>query len=429
MRTPPPVQQRRTPVTKPPSTGSGWIALLCSVTLIGLTTLGSGEAAAPPATAQCWRCGSFWLTDLLANLVLFVPFGIALARLRVRFLIIGLAGLALSACVELWQLFAVTGRDATLADIAANTAGSLLGAALAAQLANWVFPSPARARRLSMLASALVAGGASALSPLLTPTRAPGPLFLQFLPASAEPIVTLGRVNGVVFNGTPRVSVGRMSDEDAIRSELLAQRTHLEAVIATAPPAPAAMPLVRVTPRILAAVAEIRIEPHGVLAATGLRAEDLGLRGLQLFVEWPAGAADGPVRMAVSRQQDVLSLRASSSRAVSERTVRLSALELWVPFLPFRTVASGTPLPMSMALAFAVPLLLGWWSGRSVTARHLYLAAAALLVAGVGPVLTVGLAPPPPWSWGLALAGLATGWGYARVRVRRDVAALTSSDG
>jgi VanZ family protein len=70
--------------------------------------------------------------DLVANVLLFVPFGMAAAWggpwRRVRSAV--LAGLLVSLCVELAQVF-THNRIATATDIVTNTTGALLGALLA----------------------------------------------------------------------------------------------------------------------------------------------------------------------------------------------------------------------------------------------------------------------------------------------------------
>jgi VanZ family protein len=70
--------------------------------------------------------------DLVANVLLFVPFGFAAAWggpwRRVRSAM--LAGLLVSVCVELAQVF-THNRIATATDVVTNTTGALLGALLA----------------------------------------------------------------------------------------------------------------------------------------------------------------------------------------------------------------------------------------------------------------------------------------------------------
>lgn len=90
------------------------------------------EWAAQASPPWCIACGEAGLADLLLNVVLFVPLGIALHRLRWAGWAAVAAGLALSGCIEATQGVVLVGRDATLGDLLANTAGTGIGFGLMA---------------------------------------------------------------------------------------------------------------------------------------------------------------------------------------------------------------------------------------------------------------------------------------------------------
>jgi VanZ family protein len=79
------------------------------------------------------------LGDVLANILLYLPFGFFAARalprlpLPLRVLTCLLAGAALSLCVEFTQLYDA-GREAAMSDVYANSAGAFLGAVAGAAL-------------------------------------------------------------------------------------------------------------------------------------------------------------------------------------------------------------------------------------------------------------------------------------------------------
>ena len=67
-----------------------------------------------------------------SNIVLFVPFGFLLALLLVRrWWLSMLIAFAVSCSIELGQLLFISARTATLADVAVNTLGAVVGAVLA----------------------------------------------------------------------------------------------------------------------------------------------------------------------------------------------------------------------------------------------------------------------------------------------------------
>jgi len=82
-----------------------------------------------------------------SNIVLFVPFGFLLALLLVRrWWLSMLIAFAVSCSIELGQLLFISARTATLADVAVNTLGAVVGAGLARLL-------PAARRRATATSS------------------------------------------------------------------------------------------------------------------------------------------------------------------------------------------------------------------------------------------------------------------------------------
>jgi Concanavalin A-like lectin/glucanases superfamily/VanZ like family len=97
----------------------------------------------------CVLCGRKALADGLANLLLFVPLGIALAALGCapRRVILLAGGLSLS--IELAQ-FAIPGRDPSLGDLLFNVAGAAVGVGLGRRAPRWLLPDSRRAGLLSL---------------------------------------------------------------------------------------------------------------------------------------------------------------------------------------------------------------------------------------------------------------------------------------
>lgn len=85
--------------------------------------------------------------EFLANIALFIPFGILLAVgwKRLKTWQLALLGLATSALIEGVQLFLPT-RFSTVSDLIANTAGAVIGC-LAIRVIGWLASVPAPTRR------------------------------------------------------------------------------------------------------------------------------------------------------------------------------------------------------------------------------------------------------------------------------------------
>jgi len=122
-----------------------------SILAIAAATLGPlpGQATQSAVTPfLCLPCGETGGADLILNIVLFLPLGLSLAALGWSGMAAAMSGFALSGLVEALQYLVIPGRDASLGDLVANTAGAAVGWALWASRDMWLRPSPAVARRL-----------------------------------------------------------------------------------------------------------------------------------------------------------------------------------------------------------------------------------------------------------------------------------------
>jgi hypothetical protein len=112
--------------------------------VIAWFTLRSGPLTQPPIQIEC--CSA---TDLVLNILLFVPFGAGLALLGLRPWMAGALGALISVAVELSQLWWVAGRYASVPDALTNWAGTLLGAMVVATWAKrsrwWPIAAPGTA--------------------------------------------------------------------------------------------------------------------------------------------------------------------------------------------------------------------------------------------------------------------------------------------
>src|ERR1051325_8870346 len=108
---------------------------LATVAAVAIAWLTLTPAPVPDVHVDltCVVCGPIGVADLLANVLLFLPFGFGLALSGLSWRKVAVIALGVSASIELTQYFAVTGRFATLGDLLTNTAGGTLGGLMAAQ--------------------------------------------------------------------------------------------------------------------------------------------------------------------------------------------------------------------------------------------------------------------------------------------------------
>ena len=125
--------------TKPP-----W-AVLGMMAVIGLLTLWPNPSQAELSAQTpffCFPCGPSGTSDLIRNVVFFIPLGITLG---VRGISTGSAlgiSLAVTGTVEFLQYLIVPGRDAAMADIVANTVGGGVGCLMGRHGAALLFMRP-----------------------------------------------------------------------------------------------------------------------------------------------------------------------------------------------------------------------------------------------------------------------------------------------
>ena len=113
------VPRARRPVARPPQRWVGIALAALGILFVSALTL-TPQPDGATATGWCLVCGDVGAADFLLNVVLFVPFGLGL---RLAGVPTGRAlGLVVAAtiAVELPQLRLVTGRDASVGDIAAS---------------------------------------------------------------------------------------------------------------------------------------------------------------------------------------------------------------------------------------------------------------------------------------------------------------------
>ena len=172
-----------------------------------------------PRVSLCLVCGERWASDVLLNVVLYAPLGVAIALVGWRGPWALLGPAILSASIEFAQVW-IPGRDPSLGDITFNTLGAALGVLLVRSASRWLRP---RGRLGSALAVCAAAGAVAVLG-------ATGMLLRPDFPRSAywgqwtPDLGNLARYRGRVLSASlgPRsLPGGRLEGSDGIRLLLL----------------------------------------------------------------------------------------------------------------------------------------------------------------------------------------------------------------
>ncbi len=119
-------------------------ALIAATTMVPLPSANHGQAT--------WF-GHPSVSDILRNVILYMPLGFGLRQLGLRSRSSVMVGLALSALIEAAQISVITGRNASVTDVLSNTAGTAAGVWLAAHWFTILSPTAIARSRLFFCAS------------------------------------------------------------------------------------------------------------------------------------------------------------------------------------------------------------------------------------------------------------------------------------
>ncbi|HEU5218017.1 MAG TPA: VanZ family protein [Gemmatimonadales bacterium] len=354
---------------------------LAAALFIGYFTLLPGGTG-----AAGFRPGGYLLTDLILNVILFIPLGLALGFAGAgprRAALIGLIG---SAAIELAQHSVIPGRYASLHDVITNATGAWLGAVIMAQWEQrtrlWRVAGPAAA----VIIIAAWVGGGLLLSPSFPP---PWEWYAQWAHDFGDHDALAGQVQGVTLQGIP-LPDGPVGGTRALREALVRSDTvRLEIVLTSgAPPFRSA--------QVASVVAErnemigVWQEGDALFARQQLRVTDAGLRTpwIRLDRAMPQAAGD-TVRISYEVSSRSMRLRTRDNADTRDTELRLSPRLFWSAFLPFDW-QGGTGSPWWPLLpAILSYVVLGMALGRRPAAL---LAAVAITLFG-GPLLGAGAFP------------------------------------
>ena len=384
-------------------------AIALALALIAAATLNpqAGDASPHRWHLASWNPGDG--ADVILNVVLFAPLGIALARAGVRRdRAVALAFLT-TVGVELLQM-AIPGRQASVADLVCNTLGGWLGHRLAGAMATTVAAPPQIARRLAvgyaatwMLATLLGAALLRPVSPRLGQRSAcgPGPRLPDCFPGRllAAPRLRSG--------GGPELTLDRHGELVPV-----GEGTTVSVVIQDGGET--------TVPGHIAGVVDARWsvlmtleQQRGRLAFYGrARGEDYGLRTPAVVLPGLLGRAGRQVTISAGISGTSRWLVADGRRA----ELTPSSAEGWRLLFPW-TAATGRSVAVVGALFQAVTLLpLGYLAARATTTgagRRLVPRVAAAACAPVAAYLAgsalFGVSLPHLSDWIGALAGVAGG--------------------
>ncbi len=385
------------------------VALILAAALAPISTPRAAAASAP--LTICVICGDRGVADAILNVLLFVPFGVALALgpwpgRRALALAV-----SLSVGIEILQL-AIAGRHASAGDVIFNALGTALGLLLVRRWTALFDPRSPRAARLSLVAAVLTVGIFGLTGYLLAPAFPSSTYHARWTPTTNVVDPYRGTVLAAAVGGEP-VPPGPLARSAAITGALRQGQPFRITVVAGPPPTRMA-PIVGIYDDVLRQVAIIGADGDHLVWRYQTKARRWRLDQPDLRIAGALGAirSGDTITLTVQRRPPGWSVGASERRYHRGFTVGSG----WGWLFPLKRLspAAETFLGILWAAALLVPL--GYWARL----RWESLVAAGLVLGGLTVLPPMaGLMPTSALEALGALVGLWVGRELRRAGERR----------
>jgi len=427
-----------------PALPRGWrlAPALAWLAVIGVLTLTPTPQPLIPLPMFCLACGDLGGVDVVLNVALFVPLGAALALAGVPAGRAVLAGFLVSLAIEGLQFSLVPGRDASLSDLLTNTAGTALGAGIAARWRLLLAPSRDQAPWMSGAALSATLGVLAFTAYLLRPTVPPMGLWGQWTPQQLQFEPYSGTVHEFQVNGIA-VPYNLVPESEPLRQRILEGETLARATITTGEPT-----------RKLAVITRLGSRVQEVLLL-GIRGTDLVFRMRMAARDWrlrpPSIAVPGALPQAGERvtieggvRQRRWFATVHGTRGKLHREVPFSIALGWTMLLPFDHPVAPADVWWSALWLAALALPAATWGAQAGLAAESsrqpshagfnawWLAVTVVLMAGTWQVVRLAdFVAPSAIEWAGLAAGMVAGAlaGPRLVRWVREYPAPTGVNG
>lgn len=413
----------------------GLLVTIAALIAIALATL-LPEPGRAPGSHLCLVCGSFGGVDVVLNVVLFVPLGVGLALYGLRGKHAIPTAFALSALIEIAQLF-IPGRDATIGDVLTNTLGAAIGFAACRYARAWLRPSPRIAAGLIACWCAIWLTIQAASNFEFAPAIPDAAYYGQLARFLGNRAVFRGRV---LSAGADEIVIPNtaFADSRPIQRSLRNGAT-IAATVIPAGPTPGIAAIVRVADSEQREI--LLLAQSGTSLVFGIRtgAAILRIRPPLFSVPgvFPGGQVGGGVldsgivRVSGRYATRQVRLNSQTGSAIRDQVVHPTASLGWTGLLPFQWLIEGTRSEVVLGwiwiAVLAVPF--GYWATPIPRSRRpgpgatgpgdgvarlavVALAGLAVLWTGfVGVPYGVGLAAASPSQWLFAAGGGLVGVG------------------
>ncbi len=402
-----------------PHPRAGWSLVALSAVVIAALTLSPDNTSTGPREFLLLVPSA---TDVIYNILLFVPLGIGLALTGAPIARIAAWSGFISALIEAMQWAWIPSRYATLGDIVANTAGALAGGLLLRLSTRALLPSRQYARVASYL-SALVwvivnigAGAMLRLDVPATPTW-----WGQWAHTFPTTVPLNGQVLAMTFDGLP-IPDDALPNTAEIKSRLRARGSRLSVMATVTAPSRGRAQVAALTDGNGNLITAVELEGCTLRLVDRRRGETIGFRMLALNLAERCPDASDTLAITTTSTHGIMAMEVRSQAGSVSDSLPVTPAAAWRLLATAPRHISHPELWGTIWIAFfLVPL--GYWSTFGWASRSVA-ALLAVVVAGTGAMYlsaaVFGLAWPL-WSEVAAVgSGGLAGWlGGHAVAIRR----------
>ena len=388
----------------------GWALAIvaCLAIAYGTLTPRPGMSGREGYAAICRICDGTPGVDIIANVVLFVPLGVALILAGMRpvraLLLMG----AMTTAIELVQI-PLPGRDASPVDIATNLTGAAIGVLIGRHWRTLLMPNARAAARLALGAGIAFLAVITATSVALTPSL--NALPWEAIRFAGSDLGPSGRVLDIRVAGEAIVDAYvRKSPED--RAGLLAGEPVVVRAVISQDPSQSTHLAQIVNREIDDIVVISRVRDRATFhirnRGRDARLREIGVRLTGMF----SGSGTDTVDVTGRWERGSLVITGQRGSDVREYRLPLTASLGWAFLLPVSGGVGAAFMPLNAAWLAFMLLPFAYWgaaaaraSARPAVWRGLQ--ALVIVAAMLGPSAILPVAPPSWWEWVTALATVA----------------------
>jgi hypothetical protein len=384
------------------------LAAILATTLYPTPGAQSGADRTP---LLCLVCGESGGTDVILNLLLFIPFAIGLRLSGWTWGRVTLACAALSFGVELCQYLWIPGRDASLSDLLTNTTGGSAAAAIAPLLRAAIAPGQRDAQRLVLVGVTAWIAFSMLTAWLFSPWVRDAAALSEHADSSDREYAYRGKLRGVVLSGDSMPD-GRLDAKASERvSDLFAQETFDIRLAVVSEPPPGYREWIY---RLRIGSGQLAVSQQGTALVVEVPRRLALLEVYSPAMRLDAGAPDSagvPFSIAAGERGGHVWLESTVNGRTRRADLRLTPTMAWGLVVPLGYAFGPEVRFLTMIWVAALMAPLGYWGSRTGRPAIAVAILAGAIAVGLGliPWLSA-VGPVPVRDWLAAAAGAAGGW-------------------